>query len=196
MQTFTVSVAFYSAWQTQTVVVEADSYADACAKAIEFADNERPDSFDEKSWDPGRTFVAGIRQGGDLSENQGPYSLDSVATKGLQHVPYRFSEASAIGGADRCAKLLETLAPVFKMAIAIVDAVPDDRKMTDDVFCLTAGQIRAVAAAMADAEGRAGDIAAGSPPPKSAFSFMAETCPSSHWNRGDDTCTDCGTYLG
>lgn len=94
MKTFTVTVAYFDAWNEQTLVVEADSRDEACAKAIEIADGDRVDHFHLHSWDPDVTFVAGIEEGGDLADNDGPYALDNVI--GGQ-VPFEFSERAAIG---------------------------------------------------------------------------------------------------
>jgi hypothetical protein len=34
------------------------------------------------------------------------------------------------------------------------------------------------------------------PTPAPKFAYDAEHCPSQHWNRGDDICADCGSFLG
>jgi len=78
MKIFTVTVAYYDAWNEQTLVVEASSVEEACVKAIDIADGERVDRYHVKSWDPGVTFVAGIEAGGDSEENDAPYAVDNV----------------------------------------------------------------------------------------------------------------------
>lgn len=86
MKTYTVTVAFYDAWNQQTVVVEADSIEEACAKAIETADNARVDQYELRSWDPGVTFVAGIEEGSNP---------DGVVIGGP--IPFEDSEEAAFG---------------------------------------------------------------------------------------------------
>lgn len=94
MTTFTVTVAYYDAWNEQTLVVDADSTDDACAKAIEIADGERVDHYQPHSWDPGVSFVAGIAEGGDLDDNEGPFVLDNVIGG---PIPFEHSEGAAFG---------------------------------------------------------------------------------------------------
>ena len=94
MTTFTVTVAYYDAWNEQTLVVDADSIDDACAKAIEIADAERVDHYRSHAWDPGVSFVAGIAEGGDLDDNEGPYVLDNVIGGAI---PFDHSEEAAFG---------------------------------------------------------------------------------------------------
>lgn len=71
MKTFTVTVAYYDAWNEQTLVVEADSADDACAKAIDIADGERVDHYHLIPGTPGVTFVAGIEECGDFDDSEG-----------------------------------------------------------------------------------------------------------------------------
>lgn len=96
MTTFTVTIAYYDAWNEQTLVVDADSVDEACAKAIEIADGERVDHFQSRAWDPGVSFVAGIAEGGDLDDNEGPYVLDNVIGGAI---PFDHSEETAFGAA-------------------------------------------------------------------------------------------------
>jgi hypothetical protein len=44
--------------------------------AIKIADNERPERYKLESWDPAATFVADIRRGGSLSDNE--LNLDPI----------------------------------------------------------------------------------------------------------------------
>jgi hypothetical protein len=92
MKTFTVTVACYDAWNEQTLVVEANSAAGACAKAIGIADSEYLDRYWRRSWDPEVTFVAGVVTGGDLRDNDAPGRLDPVIGG---RVPFKHSEAAA-----------------------------------------------------------------------------------------------------
>ena len=92
MKTFTVTVAYYDAWNEQTLVVEADSVEEACTKAIETADGERVSRYHLHSWDPGVTFVAGIAEGGDLDDNDGPSVPDNVIGG---PIPFEHSEEAA-----------------------------------------------------------------------------------------------------
>ena len=94
MNTFTVTVAYYDAWNEQTVVVAADSVEEACTKAIEVADGERVDRYQLYSWDPGITFVAGIAEGGDPDDNDAAYVLDNVIGG---PIPSEHSEEAAFG---------------------------------------------------------------------------------------------------
>ena len=99
MKTYTVTVAFYDGWNQQTVVVEAGSVEEACAKAIEIADNEHVDDYDAVSWDPGRTFVAGIADG----PCEGCIPIDDGT------VPFAYSEEAAIAGDARQNALIAAL---------------------------------------------------------------------------------------
>lgn len=92
---FTVTCVFYDGWNEQTVIVEAKDYADACEKAIEYAD-DHGDSYRQKSWDPAGTFVAGVVEGGTLLDNTGQYLDNVVEHEG--NVPLRFSENAEMGG--------------------------------------------------------------------------------------------------
>ena len=94
MTTFTVTVAYYDAWNEQTLVVDANSVDDACAKAIEIADGEHVGQYQSRAWDPGASFVAGIAEGGDLGDNEGPYVLDNVIGGAI---PFEHSEEAAFG---------------------------------------------------------------------------------------------------
>jgi hypothetical protein len=94
MNTFTVTVAYYDAWNEQTVVVAADSVEEACTKAIEVADGERVDRYQLHSWDPGITFVAGIAEGGGPDDNDAAYVLDNVIGG---PIPFEHSEEAAFG---------------------------------------------------------------------------------------------------
>jgi hypothetical protein len=94
MKTYTVTVACYDAWNEQTLVVEADSIEEACARAIQIADAERVHRYQLRSWDPGATFVAGVADGGALDDNDGPYALDSVIGG---PIPFEHSEEAAFG---------------------------------------------------------------------------------------------------
>ncbi|MBD2745706.1 hypothetical protein IC232_03255 [Microvirga sp. BT688] len=92
MDTYTVSVAFYDAWNVQTLVTKGASPLKAGEAAIRLADGKRVDHYKLESWDPSATFVAGIRPGGKLSDNK--FNLDPV----LQGpVPYRLSEEFIAG---------------------------------------------------------------------------------------------------
>lgn len=94
MTIFTVTIAYYDAWNEQTLVVEAESADDACAKAIDIADGERVAHYQPHFWDPGVSFVAGIAEGGDLDDNDGPYVLDNVVGGSI---PFDHSEEAAFG---------------------------------------------------------------------------------------------------
>lgn len=94
MKTFTVTVAYYDAWNEQTLIVEADFVDDACAKAIDIADGERVHRYQPHSWDPGVSFVAGIEEGGDRDDNEGPCVLDNVIGG---PIPFEHSEEAAFG---------------------------------------------------------------------------------------------------
>jgi hypothetical protein len=88
MKTFTVTVAYYDAWNEQTLVVEAHSIDDACTKAIAIAD-ERVAHYRPRSFDPGATFIAGISEGGDTSDNDEGHALDNVIGG---PIPFEYSE--------------------------------------------------------------------------------------------------------
>lgn len=92
MDSYTVTVAFFDSWTVQTLVTTAASPLKAGQAAIRIADNERPERYKLESWDPAATFVAGIRRGGDLSDND--LNLDPVLTG---PVPFRLSEEHACG---------------------------------------------------------------------------------------------------
>jgi len=94
MNIFTVTVAYYDAWNEQTLVVAADSLEEACTKAIDIADGERVDRYQLHSWDPGVTFVAGIAEGGDADDNDAPYVLDNLIGG---PIPFEHSEEAAFG---------------------------------------------------------------------------------------------------
>jgi hypothetical protein len=94
MNTFTVTVAYYDAWNEQTVVVAADSVEEACTKAIDIADGERVDRYQLHSWDPGITFVAGIAEGGDPDDIDAAHVLDNVIGG---PIPSEHSEEAAFG---------------------------------------------------------------------------------------------------
>ena len=94
MTIFTVTVVYYDAWNEQTLVVDAGSAGDACARAIEIADGERVDHYRSHAWDPGVSFVAGIAEGGDLDDNDGSYVLDNVIGGAI---PFDHSEEAAFG---------------------------------------------------------------------------------------------------
>jgi hypothetical protein len=94
MKTFTVTVAYYDTWNEQTLVVEADSVHQACAKAIETADGARIACYRSHSWDPGATFVAGIAEGGDPEDNDESCRLDNVIDG---PIPFEHSEATTLG---------------------------------------------------------------------------------------------------
>ena len=91
MKTYTVTVAFYDAWNQQTVVVEAASINEACARAIDIADNEHVDDYDAVSWDPGPTFVTGIAEG----PCQRCFPVDNST------VPFAYSEEAVFSGDAR-----------------------------------------------------------------------------------------------
>jgi hypothetical protein len=111
MKTFTVTVAYYDAWNEQTLAVEADSVEEACAKAIETADGERVSRYHLHSWDPGVTFVAGIADGGDLDDNDGSYVLDHVIGG---PIPFEHSEEAVLGAS--------TLRNVLKTALVALES--------------------------------------------------------------------------
>ena len=94
MNTFTVTVAYYDAWNEQTLAVEADSTDDACTEAIEMADGERVDHYQPRSWDPSISFVAGIEAGGDLDDSEGSRVLETVIGG---PIPFEDSEQAAFG---------------------------------------------------------------------------------------------------
>jgi hypothetical protein len=94
MNTFTVTVAYYDAWNEQTLVVAANSLEEACTKAIDIADGERVDRYQLHSWDPGITFVAGIAEGGDLDDIDAAHVLDNVIGGPM---PFEHSEEAASG---------------------------------------------------------------------------------------------------
>lgn len=75
--------------------------------AIKIADNERPERYKLESWDPAATFVAGIRRGGSLSDNE--LNLDPIMEG---PVPFRLSEECASG--STCSR---------KTAESLVDAL-------------------------------------------------------------------------
>lgn len=106
MKTFTVTLAYYDAWNEQTLVVEAASVEEACAKAIDIADGERVDHYQLHSWDPGVTFVAGITEGGEIDDNDVPYVLDNVIGG---PIPFEHSEEAAFGGGVLLAALKAAL---------------------------------------------------------------------------------------
>lgn len=109
MKTFTVTVAFYDAWNQQTVVVNANSLDEACARAIDIADNERVHDYEQRSWDPGVTFVAGIEEG------SGP---ERIVIGGP--IPFEHSEEAAFGaGALRDA--LKAALPHLEAALALAE---------------------------------------------------------------------------
>jgi hypothetical protein len=112
MKTFTVTVAYYDACNEQTLVVEADSVEEACTKAIKTADGERVSQYHLHSWDPGVTFVAGIAEGGDLADNDGPYVLDNVIGG---PIPFEHSEEAVLGAS--------TLSNVLKTALVALESV-------------------------------------------------------------------------
>jgi hypothetical protein len=93
MNTFIVTVAYYDAWNEQTLVVAADPLGEACTKAIDIADGQRVNHYQLHSWDPGVTFVAGIAEGGDPHDDA-PYALDNVIGG---PIPFEHSEEAAFG---------------------------------------------------------------------------------------------------
>jgi hypothetical protein len=104
-KTYTVTVAFYDAWNQQTVVVEAGSIEEACAKAIDIADNERVEHYELRSWDPSVTFVAGIEEGSNP---------DSIVIGGP--IPFEDSEEAAFG-AGVLRDALKTALPHLQTAL-------------------------------------------------------------------------------
>lgn len=94
MKTFTVTVAYYDTWNEQTLVVDAHSIDEACTKAIAIADDERVGHYRARSWDPGATFVAGIAEGRDASDNDECDALDNVIGG---PIPFEHSEQAAFG---------------------------------------------------------------------------------------------------
>lgn len=92
MKTFTVTVAYYDTSNEQTLVVEAHSIDEACARATAIADDERVERYRARSWDPGVTFIAGITEGGDAGDNDAGDAVDNVIGG---TIPFRHSEEAA-----------------------------------------------------------------------------------------------------
>jgi hypothetical protein len=108
METYTVTVAFYDAWRVQTLVTKAEAPHKAGETAIRLADGRRVERYKLESWDPGATFVAGIRLGGNLSDNK--WDLDPVLDG---PVPFRQREEFVAGSPcsrETAQELVETLA--------------------------------------------------------------------------------------
>jgi hypothetical protein len=122
MQTYTVTVAYYDAWNEQTLVVEADSVEDACAKAIAIADTERVHHYQRHSWDPGATFVAGIAEGGARDDNDGPCVLDKVIGG---PIPIGHSEEAVFGAG--------VLRDALKAALPELEGELEQREQSGDV---------------------------------------------------------------
>jgi hypothetical protein len=80
MTTYTVLVAYYDRDCRATVNVEAESYEEACEKAIAAVDDGDIET-DVASWDPMPSFVYGAVQG----EDEDPWD-------GTKNVPPRFAE--------------------------------------------------------------------------------------------------------
>ncbi len=93
MKTFTVTVAYYDTWNEQTLVVEAHSIGDACNQAIAIAD-ERVAHYRARSFGPGPTFIAGVSEGGDTSDDDEGDALDPVIGG---PIPFEYSDEAASG---------------------------------------------------------------------------------------------------
>ena len=140
MKTFTVTVAYYDAWNEQTLVVEAGSVEEACARAIEIADDERVHHYRRRSWDPGVTFVAGIAEGGALDDNDGPPLLDNVIGG---PIPFENSEEAAFGAG--------VLRDALEAALPELESELDQREHSGDAE--TTEPLRAIVAQVRNALG-------------------------------------------
>ncbi|MEJ6846809.1 hypothetical protein V3589_11390 [Sinorhizobium fredii] len=101
MNTYTVCAAFYDCDTRATVQVAADSYQEACEKAIALVDNGEVTT-ESRSWDPGPTFVYGVVEGaGDPWNGTGnvPFALSEEGAT----LPERFAKALAF--AEQVARL-------------------------------------------------------------------------------------------
>lgn len=114
MKTFTVVAAFHMCEEQATLTVEADDYADACAKAQALIGNGDVDT-DTKTYDAGPTYVHGVVEG------------DGNPWDGISNVPRHMTEEGLVS-APFVAALRNAIGAIY----ALQEQVGQMRGMFDD----------------------------------------------------------------